>query len=167
MNLFLMSLGSKDALFGPSSAHYWSIHYWQFTEHRNCFFRQIPILKLRVNTCAEENELLRPPKCWFASVSVCGCQFREATAWQLAIGRASLALSRETISFQMLYFLYSLIAGLYMSGWEQVCMNGRVVGLIVLAGVDLSPPDGAAMQMSTCPLCSLLAPAREGVHNFC
>ena len=67
----------------------------------------------------------------------------------------------------MLYFLYSLIAGLYMSGWEQVCMNGRVVGLIVLAGVDLSPPDGAAMQMSTCPLCSLLAPAREGVHNFC
>ena len=43
----------------------------------------------------------------------------------------------------------------------------QVVGLIVLAGVDLSPPDGAAMQMSTCPLCSLLAPAREGVHNFC
>ena len=37
------------------------------------------------------------------------------------------------------------------------------VGLIVLAGVDLSPPDGAAMQMSTCPLCSLLAPARDGV----
>ena len=102
-----------------------------------------------------------------SSVSVCGCQFREATAWQLAIGRASLAPSRETISFQMLYFLYSLIAGLYMSGWEQVCMNGRVVGLIVLAGVDLSPPDGAAMQMSTCPLCSLLAPARDGVPNFC
>ena len=43
----------------------------------------------------------------------------------------------------------------------------QVVGLIVLAGVDLSPPDGAAMQMSTCPLCSLLAPARDGVHNFC
>ena len=41
------------------------------------------------------------------------------------------------------------------------------VGLIVLAGVDLSPPDGAAMQMSTCPLCSLLAPARDGVHKFC
>ena len=35
------------------------------------------------------------------------------------------------------------------------------VGLIVLAGVDLSPPDGAAMQMSTCPLCSLLAPLLE------
>ena len=43
----------------------------------------------------------------------------------------------------------------------------QVVGLIVLAGVDLSPPDGAAMQMSTCPLCSLLAPARDGVPNFC
>ena len=38
INLFLMSLSCKDALFGPSSTHYWSIHYWQFTEHRNCFF---------------------------------------------------------------------------------------------------------------------------------
>ena len=41
------------------------------------------------------------------------------------------------------------------------------VGLIVLAGVDLSPPDGAAMQMSTCPLCSLLVPARDRGPNFC
>ena len=108
---------SKDALFGPSS-----IHYWQFTEHKNWFFPQIPFLKLRVNTCAEGNEHLRPPKCWFASVSVCGCQFREATGWQLA-----MCSSRETISFQMFSFLYSPIIGLYMSGGEQVCMNGRVL----------------------------------------
>ena len=113
---------SKDALFGPSSTHYWSIHYWQFTEHRNCFFRQIPILKLRVNTCAEKNELLRPPRCWFASVSVCGCQFREATGWQLAI--VSARPGRHYRSRCSLSFTAPSSASIWVEGSKFVWMAG-------------------------------------------